>query len=295
MRMATDWFRERAARFRERQSRLPSDLWVKCPKCLEAVLKSELRQTQKVCPKCDHHMALTAQERLEITLDPGTWRPFTGLAQTADPLSFPEYREKLQSSEEKTGLDEAFIAGEGAIEGEPIAVGVVEFGFMGGSMASAFGERFVRMVEYAAEKKLVAITFAASGGARMQEGVLSLMQMAKTAGAIAALEDKPTLYVSVITDPTFAGVFASFVSLGDVIISEPRARVGFAGDRPIEQNLKVKLSPHIHTAEFQQEHGMIDLVLPRTQIRPALARLCKIWSAERNSLAGSGAEAHPHA
>lgn len=279
--MATDWFRERAARFRERQSRLPSDLWVKCPKCLEPILKSELRQTQKVCPKCDHHMPLTAEERLEITLDGGTWRQFSNLVQTADPLSFPGYRESLERDKEKSGLDEALIAGEGEIEEEPVVIGVVDFRFRGGSMASAFGERFTRMMDYAAEKKVVAITIAASGGARMHEGVVSLMQMAKTAGAIARLEEKPTLYISVITDPTFAGVYASFVSLGDVIISEPRARVGFAGDRPIEQNLKVKLPPHIHTAEFQQEHGMIDLVLPRGQIRPILAQLCKIWAADR--------------
>lgn len=285
--MATDWFRERAARFRERQSRLPADLWVKCPKCLEPILKSELQQTQQVCPKCDYHMPLSAQERLRITLDPDTWRQFPDPVQTSDPLKFPGYQDKLERDSERSGLDEAFIAGEGEIEEEPVVVGVVDFRFMGGSMASAFGERFTRMIEYAAEKKVVTITFAASGGARMQEGVLSLMQMAKTAGAIALLEEKPTLYVSVITDPTFAGVYASFVSLGDVIISEPKARVGFAGDRPIEQNLKVKLPPHIHTAEFQQEHGMIDLVLPRSQIRPALVCLCKIWAAQRKPLTES--------
>jgi acetyl-CoA carboxylase carboxyl transferase subunit beta len=248
---------------------------------LEPILKSELRQTQKVCPKCDHHIPLSVQERLDITLDAGTWQPFPDLVQSVDPLEFPGYADKLKTTAESSGLDEAFITGEGMIEDEPVVMGVVDFKFMGGSMASAFGERFTRMISYAAEKKLVAITFAASGGARMQEGVISLMQMAKTAGAIAQLEEKPALYISVITDPTFAGVFASFVSLGDVIISEPRARVGFAGDRPIEQNLKVKLPPNIHTAEFQQQHGMIDMVLPRSQIRPVLVRLCKIWAAER--------------
>jgi len=289
--MATDWFRERAARFKERQSRLPADLWVKCPKCLEPILKSELRQTQKVCPKCDYHMPLTAEERLDITLDPGTWRQFSNLAQSTNPLDFPGYDDKLKSGAAGSGMDEALIVGEGAIEEQPVVIGVVDFRFMGGSMASALGERFTRMMEYAAEKKVMAITFAASGGARMQEGVISLMQMAKTAGAIAMLEDRPTLYVSVITDPTFAGVYASFVSLGDVIISEPRARVGFAGDRPIEQNLKVKLPPNIHTAEFHQEHGMIDLVLPRNQIRPTLAVLGRIWAAEAEAKKRSVTEA----
>ena len=279
--MATDWFRERAARFRERQSRLPADLWIKCPQCLEPILKSELRETQKVCPKCDFHMPLGAEERLDATLDPGSWQPFPDPVQTVNPLGFPGYEDKLKSSAESSGLDETLLAGEGMIDDEPVVIGVMDFKFMGGSMASAFGERFTRMIEYAAEKKVVAITFAASGGARMQEGLISLMQMAKTAGALSLLEDKPTLYISVITDPTFAGVYASFVSLGDIIISESKARVGFAGDRPIEQNLKVKLPPHIHSAEYQHEHGMIDQVVPRSQIRPTLARLCKIWAAHR--------------
>lgn len=256
-----------------RTTYLPPEQIVACPKCEKSSPRREVADNLSVCPLCGHHFPVGAYQRLNMTLDPGSFRELFQKLPAADPLEFPGYRAKLRQSSEKTGLTEAVVAGTGTILGKKCAVGVLDSRFFMGSMSAAVGEKIALTIEYAAKHKLPLILFSASGGARMQEGILSLMQMAKTSAALAKLGEKGNLYVSVLTDPTTGGVTASFASLGDVILAEPGALIGFAGPRVIEQTIGQTLPEGFQRAEFMMEHGFVDAVVPRGEMRQALGQL----------------------
>jgi acetyl-CoA carboxylase carboxyl transferase subunit beta len=243
--------------------KIPEGLWVKCENCKEIIYRKEVDKNFKVCPKCDYHFRITASERLLYLVDEGSFLEVEDGLSPKDFLGFKEYKDKLKSHRKKTGLKDAIISGEARIGGRPVSVVVLEFTFMGGSMGSVVGEKIVRAIERAIEKRMSFIAVSSSGGARMQEGILSLMQMAKTSAAVARLGEAGLPFISVLTDPTFGGVAASFSMLGDVIIAEPRSLVGFAGPRVIEQTTKQQLPPGFQRAEFLLEHGMIDMIVPR--------------------------------
>ena len=252
---------------------IPEGLWTKCPQCSELLYNKELERNFQVCQKCGHHFRMGAYARLGMLIDPDTFHEYKSL-EAADPLSFFSYPEKLKSSRAKSGLSDAIITGEGLIEGQPSVVGVMDYSFMLGSMGYVVGEQVTRAVESAIEKKLPLILVCASGGgARMQEGMLSLMQMAKTSSALSRLDEAGLFYLSILTDATMAGVLASFASLGDVIIAEPGAMIGFAGPRVIEQTIREKLPPGSHTTEFAYERGMVDLVVQRKDLKATVSKL----------------------
>jgi acetyl-CoA carboxylase carboxyl transferase subunit beta len=223
-----------------------------------------------VCPKCAYHFRLTARERLEITLDPESFHEFDAELEPKDILAFPGYGEKLAKAQEQTGLKEAVVTGTGTIGGHQVVIAVMDTHFIMGSMGTVVGEKVARAAEQALERRVPFVTFAASGGARMQEGILSLMQMAKTAAAVGRLDRAGLLYLSVLTDPTMGGVSASFAFLGDIILAEPGALIGFAGPRVIEQTIRQKLPEGFQRAEFLQEHGFVDKVVPRSQLRQTI-------------------------
>jgi len=289
--MVPDWFKERISRFRERVSTIPDDLWVKCPACTNQIYKGEWERALKVCPRCGYHFRLTAAERLDMTVDPDSFVPFGLDLPDADPLDFPEYLDKLQAHRSRTGLNDAIIAGTAAVEGYPVVLSITDSHFMMGSVGAVFGEVFVRTVERATDLRLPFIIISGSGGGmRMQEGLISLMQMAKMASAVDRLHQARLPYVAVLTDPTMAGALASFASLGDIIISEPRVQMGFAGSRVIA-NLRTSISTRAHTSEFHQQHGQIDILVPRSQVRHALARLLAIIHPNRDLKAEAAADA----
>jgi acetyl-CoA carboxylase carboxyl transferase subunit beta len=289
--MFKDLFRKPQKYITVRSDAVPQEkgtLWIKCPECGEILYARELEKNLNVCRKCSHHFRLSAPERLVITLDEDSFLELDADLDTVDPLAFPEYKDKLALAQEATGLQDAILTGTGAILGWPVLVGVFESHFIMGSMGSVVGEKITRLAELAIEKKLPLLLFSASGGARMQEGVFSLMQMAKTCAAIARLNEAGILYISVLTDPTTGGVTASFATLGDIIIAEPGALIGFAGRRVTEQTLKEKLPPDFQTAEFCLKHGLIDLVAPRQDLRQTLARILSLHSGQKPSLEGLG-------
>jgi len=258
----------------EPRKELPDNLWTRCEQCGQMRYTKELEKEQFVC-RCGHHFRLSAVQRLSITADEGSFAPFTPLF-AADPLNFPGYPEKLQAAREATGMDDAVLIGEAAVEGMPLVLGIIDFGFIGGSMGSVVGEQLTRGFELAVEKRLPVVIFSGGGGgARMHEGIFSLMQMAKTAQAVGKHSRAGLLFVSVLTHPTMGGVYASFASLGDIILAEPGALIGFAGPRIVEETTRQKLPPGFQTAEFALEHGMIDMIVKRPQMRATLARLLK--------------------
>ena len=244
------------------------------------VLSRKYRELLRVCPHCGAHGVLGVRDRLTATVDEGSFRELFGNVRSRDPLDFPGYAEKLSALEQKTGLREAVITGTARIGGYRTALAVMDSRFIMGSMSSAVGEKITRLAEYAAKKKLPLIIFCASGGARMQEGIYSLMQMAKTSAAIGRLGEAGCLYISVLTNPTTGGVTASFASLGDIILAEPKALIGFAGPRVIEQTIKQKLPEGFQRAEFLQECGFVDEVVPRSEMRGVLIRLLRLHSGE---------------
>jgi len=254
---------------------LPDGLWVKCEKCNQMIYHKDLVKNLKVCPKCQYHFRIGAWERINYLLDPGSFQELFANITSGDPINFPGYREKLEQVRKATELKEGVVTGVGKIGGVPLALGVMDFRFIGGSMGSAVGEKLVRIFEYAAEHELPVVTFAVSGGARMHEGILSLMQMAATCQALSRVAEKGLLYISVLTDPTTGGVFASFASQGDIIIAEPGALIGFAGARVIQQTTRQTLPPGFQRSEFLLEHGMIDLIVNRKELRNTLARLLR--------------------
>ncbi len=254
-------------------------LWTKCPECEEIIFNKKLVENLMVCPKCNHHLRLTARDRLHITIDEDSFDEFATDIQTGDPLEFPGYKDKLKKAEVKTGLDEAVIAGEATIHGLPIVICVMDFNFMGGSMGSVVGEKITRAIEKTIEVEKPLVIFSTAGGARMQEGMLSLMQMAKTSAAIKKLDDAGILFISVLTDPTSGGVTASFASLGDIIIAETGALIAFAGPRVIKQTISAKLPEGFQRAEFLLEHGMVDMVVDRNNLKDKLTSILKIHQA----------------
>lgn len=259
-----------------RDNYVPGDRLVTCPKCGQDSERRQVAQGLSVCPKCGYHWPLGAYYRLSTVLDPGTFRELNEKLPAADPLAFPGYGEKLRAAQRKTGLNEAAVTATGAIGGCKCVVGVLDSRFLMGSMSAAVGEKITLAIEYAAKNRLPLILFAASGGARMQEGILSLMQMAKTSAALARFSEKGLLYISVLTDPTTGGVTASFASLGDIILAEPGALIGFAGPRVIQQTIGETLPESFQRSEFQMEHGFVDAVVPRAELRDTLARLLRL-------------------
>jgi acetyl-CoA carboxylase carboxyl transferase subunit beta len=259
--------------------KIPEGLWVKCDNCKEIIYRKEVDKNYKVCPKCDYHFRISASERLPYLVDEGSFIEVEDGLSPRDFLSFKDYKDKLKSSRKKTGLKDAVISGEAKIGGRAVTVVVMDFNFMGGSMGSVVGEKIVRAVERAIEKRTPFLSVASSGGARMQEGILSLMQMAKTSAAVARLGQAGLPFISVLTDPTFGGVTASFAMLGDIIIAEPKSLIGFAGPRVIEQTIKQQLPSGFQRAEFLLEHGMIDMVMPRRDMRATLGAILGFFAA----------------
>ena len=247
-----------------------------CPACSKAAPRRELVANRYVCPLCGYHYPVGAYYRLSLVLDKGTFRELDEELISNDPLSFPGYGEKLDSARRRTGMNEGVVTAAGRMGGQRVAVGAIDSRFLMGSMSAALGEKVTRLVEYAEKYKLPLILFSASGGARMQEGILSLMQMAKTAAALERFSQKGGLYISVFTHPTTGGVTASFASLGDILLAEPGALIGFAGPRVIEQTIGEKLPEGFQRAEYLLEHGFLDAIVPRPRLRETLLHLLKL-------------------
>ena len=268
---------------RDGDSQIPDNLWAKCPSCRELIYQKQLIDNLKVCPKCSHHMRLSAREWLSV-LDADSFTEHDAGLAPADPLHFVSpketYVDKLQETQTRTGQLDAVISGLGSLQGQAVSVAVCDFGFMGGSMGSVYGEKMARAAERAADLGLPLLTINCSGGARMQEGVISLMQMAKISMALTRLSSVRLPHLSLLVDPCYGGVMASYASVADVIIAEQGANIGFAGKRVIEQTLRQKLPPDFQTAEFMLAHGMVDVVAPRGELRPTLARLLRLYCAE---------------
>lgn len=276
------WFnREKApiGRNGEKKMRFPEGLWTKCKSCNATIYTKEVEKNLNVCPKCDYHFRLSAAARLDLILDEGSFTEFDRDMQSMDFLDFNDsksYRDRIRAAMGKGNGKEAVICGEGTIEGTPVQVAVFDFTFMGGSMGSVVGEKITRLIERAGERRTPAVIFSSSGGARMQESIISLMQMAKTSAALARLRERGLPYISVLTDPTTGGVTASFAMLGDIIMAEPKALIGFAGPRVIEQTIRQKLPEGFQRAEYLLEHGMIDLIVPRRDMRHRLSQIVKM-------------------
>ena len=257
----------------------PDGMWIKCPGCSETLLSKDLEANLQVCPKCGNHFRISARKRLEALLDGGVWQEFDADVTSVDFLQFKDaksYQERIDAALAKGGSKDAVICVEGAIEELPVQVSCFDFSFMGGSMGSVVGEKITRSIERGLQKRQPVIIISASGGARMQESILSLMQMAKTSAALAKLKRAGIPFVSLLTDPTTGGVTASFAMLGDVNISEPKALIGFAGPRVIEQTIRQKLPEGFQRAEYLLDHGMIDAIIPRTEMRSKLASILKM-------------------
>lgn len=250
--------------------------WVKCDCCKEIIYKEELHKNLSVCPNCGKHFRLSARRRIKQIVDEGTFEEIGVDIETTNPLNFEGYLKKVEGLKEKTKIDEAVRCGKCEIEGQKVVLGVMDGNFLMGSMGQVVGERITLAIEMAIEKKLPLVMFCVSGGARMQEGILSLMQMAKTSSAIAKLNDAGLLYISVLTDPTTGGVTASFASLGDIILAEPKALIGFAGPRVIEQTIKQKLPEGFQSAEFLLEHGFVDKIVERKDMKATIAKIIRM-------------------
>jgi acetyl-CoA carboxylase carboxyl transferase subunit beta len=261
----------------ERKTRsVPEGIWIKCPECGAQLYRAELERNLYVCPKCDHHMRLSARSRLEVFLDPDSGREIAERLMPQDPLKFKDskrYRDRLAAAQKETGENDALVAMTGLLKGQPVVASAFEFRFMGGSMGSVVGEKFARAASYSRDNKMPLINFAASGGARMQEALFSLMQMAKTSAALAALAEARIPFISVLTDPTTGGVSASLGMLGDINIAEPKALIGFAGPRVIQQTVRETLPEGFQRSEFLLEHGAIDMIVDRRRMRDEIAAL----------------------
>ena len=267
------WFKKKETLLDEKAG---DALWSKCNACQEIIYKKELERNLHVCPKCSYHFPIPAQKRLAIVTDKDSFEELDRVLSPLDPISFRDlkrYPDRLHEAQQKTGLKDAFITGRGTIHGSPAMIGVFEFNFLGGSLGSVVGEKIARMVEKAIDEKIGAIIFSSSGGARMQEGILSLMQMAKTSSALSILKKERLPYISVLTDPTLGGVTASFGMLGDIILAEPRAMIGFAGPRVIKETIKADLPSGFQRAEYLLQHGMIDFIIERRKLKTTLGKL----------------------
>ena len=267
---------EEKAQRNEKAADMMIGKWVKCDKCKEIIYKDDLHKNLSVCPNCGKHFRLSSRRRIKQIADEGTFEEIGKDILTKDPLDFAGYLKKVESLKEKTKIEEAVKCGICQIEGEKVVLGVMDGNFLMGSMGSAVGERITLAIETAIKEKLPLILFCVSGGARMQEGIVSLMQMAKTSSALAKLNKAGLLYISVLTDPTTGGVTASFASLGDIILAEPHALIGFAGPRVIEQTIKQKLPEGFQSSEFLLEHGFIDKIVERKDMKSTLAELIRL-------------------
>ncbi len=255
--------------------RVPGGLWVKCDNCKEIIYKKEVLRNANVCPKCGYHFRISARERLVSLFDNGIYEEVDRGVQPSDPLAFKDtkpYKDRLKIYQEETGLKDAVISAQGVIGGIPCVIAAMEYSFMGGSMGSAVGEKVARAVERALNDRKPLIIISASGGARMQEGVLSLMQMAKISSLLERLHEAAIPYISILTDPTTGGVTASYAMLGDINMAEPKALIGFAGPRVIEQTIRQKLPEGFQRSEFLLEHGMLDMVVDRSELKPTLIK-----------------------
>ncbi|MEM1426766.1 MAG: acetyl-CoA carboxylase, carboxyltransferase subunit beta, partial [Cyanobacteria bacterium P01_H01_bin.130] len=275
-----DWFANRqktdATAPEPPEREIADGLWTKCEACGVLAYTKDLKANQMVCLSCGHHMRVWSDDRIEQLMDAGTWQPLDESVAPVDPLGFRDrkaYRDRIRDAQAKSGLVDAVQTGFGEIHGEPYVLGVMDFRFMGGSMGSVVGEKLTRAIECATDKGVAVIIICASGGARMQEGMLSLMQMAKISGALERHREKGLLYIPVLTHPTTGGVTASFAMLGDLILAEPKAMIGFAGRRVIEQTLREKLPEDFQSAEYLQSNGFVDAIVPRTQLKRTLAQL----------------------
>ena len=260
----------------DKKPNIPSGMWVKCETCGKILYKKDLESSIMTCDNCKTHFRIGCRERIDYTIDKGTFKEHDELMISDNPIDFKGYTEKLQTIRDKTLLNEAVITGEGKINGQDTLIAVMDSNFMMGSMGSVVGEKITRVIEKATESKKPIIIFTASGGARMQEGIFSLMQMAKTSAAIARHNESGNLYITVLTDPTTGGVTASFATLGDIILAEPNALIGFAGKRVIEQTLKQQLPEGFQRAEFLLEKGFIDKIVDRKVMKETLAQILKL-------------------
>ncbi|HVT43114.1 MAG TPA: acetyl-CoA carboxylase, carboxyltransferase subunit beta [Thermoanaerobaculia bacterium] len=266
----------------QRASTIPEGLWIKCEGCREIVYKKEVEQNFNVCPKCGQHFRISATERLEMLFDDAPYKEIASNIHSGDPLEFRDtkrYRERLKVYESRVGRGDAVLCAEGKLDGRPVVICAMEYSFMGGSMGSVVGEKITLAIERAIDKKWPVIIVSCSGGARMQEGILSLMQMAKISAALERLNEARLPFVSVLTDPTTGGVTASYAMLGDLNVAEPRALIGFAGPRVIEQTIRQTLPEGFQTSEFLLEHGMVDVITSRDQMKPTLARFLRFFCA----------------
>lgn len=277
-----DLFRNVTKRFND-DTTAEHEPMFKCPRCQQSVPESQFQEQGKVCPNCNYHARLTAAERLRITADKNSFVEYDAGMHSADPLHFPDYAQKIERSQTQTGMRDAVITGECTIKGSRTVLIIMDSHFMMASMGSVVGEKITRAFETATEKELPVVAFTASGGARMQEGILSLMQMAKTSGAVARHSEAGLLYLTVMTDPTTGGVTASFASLGDIILAEPKVLIGFAGRRVIEGTIRQRLPDNFQLAEFVQEKGFVDMIVERRTMRSTLSHLLKLHGYEREN------------
>jgi len=259
----------------EKKKDMPEGLWVKCPSCGESLYEQTLAKHLRVCTNCSHHFTMNSEERLAVLVDEGSFEEIDAHLDSVNALGFKDYLGKVKAYQTKTGLTEAVVTGRGRIDGTPVVLAIMDFRFLGASMGSVVGEKITRAIELATKDKCAVIIFSASGGARMHEGILSLMQMAKTCGALARHGEANLPYISVLTHPTTGGVTASFATVGDLILAEPKCMIGFAGPRVVKETTHSDLPPGFQTAEFMMEHGLVDMIVPREKMRETLAKVLK--------------------
>ncbi len=281
------WFKKEKSTSPKRV-KVPEGLWVKCNSCKEIIYRKEVDRNLKVCPKCNYHFRISSMERISLLSDNGAFEETCVDLEPRDILNFKDhitYKERLNNAAKKSHIKEAAVTGRTRIGGIPVMLVVLDFSFMGGSMGSIVGEKFVIAAEKAAEDRIPLISVASSGGARMHEGIVSLMQMAKTSASVSRFKATGLPYLSILADPTFGGVSASFAMLGDIIIAEPRSLIGFAGPRVIEQTIKQKLPEDFQTAEFLLKHGMIDMIISRKELKETVTTLLTLTSVNRDKSA----------
>lgn len=270
------WFKRE-----DKKIKIPEGLWIKCNYCREIIYRKEVEKSSMVCPKCNYHFYISVEDRIALVTDDGSFKEIDRSIYSLDPLEFKDsvkYKDRLKNYQKSTGYADAFIYGEGKINNSSVILGIFNFKFMGGSMGSVVGEKILRAAETSMNTKFPLIIVSASGGARMQEGILSLMQMAKTSAALSRLSEMGIPYISILTDPTFGGVTASFAMLGDIIIAEPKALIGFAGPRVVEQTIKQQLPDGFQRAEFLLEHGMVDMIVERKKLKETLSKVITFFS-----------------
>jgi acetyl-CoA carboxylase carboxyl transferase subunit beta len=279
------WFKkEPLVSVKETKTRMPEGLWIKCDSCKEIIYKQELERNANVCPRCQHHFRMNSRGRVDLLVDPGSFQERDATIRSLDPLGFKDqkgYPDRIKAAKKATGMEDALLSGIATIGGHRVSLCALEFSFMGGSMGSVVGEKVTRAVEVAIGERIPFIAVSCSGGARMQESVLSLMQMAKTSAALGRLGRAGCPYVSLLTDPTTGGVTASYAMLGDVIIAEPRALIGFAGPRVIQDTIRQELPPGFQRSEFLLDHGFVDMIVERKNLRQTLIQLLDFFAGTR--------------